>query len=81
VSEQQLRKILASTLELVREQQATLFEQGWEIAALRDALREVEPKAAEFLLVALVKYRSRDLDAYDAFQKRFAELIARLTDV
>jgi len=81
VSEQQLRKILASTLELVREQQATLFEQGWEIAALRDALREVEPKAAEFLLVAQVKYRSRDLDAYDAFQKRFAELIARLTDV
>ena len=80
MSEQQLREILTATLTIVREQQAILFDQGWQIAALRDALVEIEPKAAEFLTGALVKYRSQGYDACDAFQKRFAELAARLTD-
>jgi hypothetical protein len=80
VNEQQLRRILLSTLAVVRDQQAKLFELGWEVAALRDAVCEIEPRAAQSLPGTLAKYRSRDLDTYEAFRKRFAELAAQLQD-
>lgn len=80
MTEQQLRTILASTLELVRDQQARLFELGWEIAALREVVCETQPEADEFLTGALAKHRSRDLDTYNAFLKRISELAGQLVE-